>query len=116
MSRTITSESKRWAGTFTVPDYLTNPQLIAWREALKSASNYLQEDGESYQITDVQRYYHAMLTGCCPIVTSWQLSGLDAIITAETFPATPIEDALVLARQVVNAVTQIINGIESPKA
>jgi hypothetical protein len=117
MSKTLISPSAKWAGSIQVPEYLTLPQWIAWKDAFAEAKQYAEDNGDGhYTITDPSRFNLAMLEVCCKIVEKWELAGLGDL-TAETFPGTPPMDALVLQRFVVDAIATLVSGEETiPKA
>jgi hypothetical protein len=105
MSKVIESPVKRWPGTITLPDYLTYPQVVAFRKAVAEAKGL----GEDAQL-DV--YNYAMLPGLCICVERWDIAGLPEHVTAETFPAAPARASSQLLAWVINGVVALFKDAE----
>jgi len=87
MGKVITSPVKRFAGTVTLPDGYTFPQIIAFDKALA--------DARSDDKTNTEVWF-AALRGMIPCVEAWNLAGVPQQPTPETFPATPRASASAL--------------------
>lgn len=95
----ITSPVKRWPGTVTLPDYLTWPQMRSWKTAADEAS----------QATDLVEQRMAWNRGICAIVETWELAGLPAKLTAETFPATPPRSGVALMGWLIDSISALLD-------
>lgn len=110
MSKIIESPVKRWPGSITLPEYLTYPQVVAFRKAMADARAL----GEEAQV-DV--YNYAMLPGLCVCVEKWNITGLPEQVTAETFPASPARASVQLLSWLIGQVTALfIEAEEIPNA
>lgn len=83
MAKVITSPVKKWPGTVTLVDPLTFPQLIAFEQASEAAKAVLAREGTQGE------YDAAFIPGLLACVAVWELAGLPAIVTFETFPTRP---------------------------
>lgn len=106
MSKTITSPVKRWPGTVTLAEPMSFPQYIAWRDAMRSAQAYLQEQGDAAQQAE---YDLLLLAGVRPCVEAW---GLDSGFTPEPFPATPRAASAKLIAWLVRETAAIANAAD----
>jgi hypothetical protein len=83
MSKTITSPVKRFSGTIVLPDYLTFPQFIAWRNGLKGVAS----ERTVSQVAQSEDESLALLPAIYAIVSEWHLQGIPT--DPAQFPATP---------------------------
>jgi hypothetical protein len=96
-------------------DPLTLPQVAAYHEAVFKASALAGKKGENASLA---MYYNALMPGIYACVQDWSdLKGWTAK-SAETFPASPREDALAMAAWLNTEVTKLVTeaGEEVPKA
>lgn len=97
MGKIITSPIKRFAGTVTLADPLTYPQLIAWEDCIDRARAHepepdAQDSEKSLRYVDIARrprLSQIMLPGIIACVEKWELAGFPENVTEETFPSTP---------------------------
>jgi len=80
MSKIITSPVPKFAGTVTLSDPLTYPQVIAYERAVAAVRE---------SATTLAEMHQAMLPGLFACVEAWNLAGLPDPVTPENFPATP---------------------------
>lgn len=106
MSKVLTSPVKRWPGTITVPDYLSYPQVMAFRRAVAEAENIKNDKAE------VTAYNYALLPGLCACVNKWDIVGLPEQVTAEIFPCSPVGASVRLLTWVMGAVTDLLKEAE----
>lgn len=102
MSRVIVSPVARWAGSVTLADPLTFPQLAAWQQAVQAASAAVERGAVQAEADG------ALLAGVCACVERWELAGLPAAVTPETFPATPRVASGRLLRWLIEQITALI--------
>jgi len=105
MSKIIESPVKRWPGTITLPEYLTYPQVVAFRKAMAEAKGL----GDDAQL-DV--YNYTLLPGLCACVEAWSIMGLPDKVTAEIFPATPARASASLLAWLISQVIEIFKDAE----
>ena len=85
MSKVITSPIARWAGTVTIADPLTLPQVELFEAALELPAEAADKDGRVF-LTVLDKPQIPALLAC---VEKWALSGFPESVTADTFPMTP---------------------------
>lgn len=120
MSQKVDCPVVRWPGHILLHDYLTLPQVMAWRRAWRAAETFTRE-GETPDapriIEDALEYRAALLPGVLPCVEKFALVGLPEKLTLETFPGSPVEDAIELANWLMLVIANAIRGEELvPKA
>ena len=120
MSQKFECPVARWSGHVLIPDYLTLPQVVAWRRAWRNAQAFTRE-GETPDapriIEDPLEYRIALLPGALPCIEKFVLTGLPEKLTLDTFPGSPIEDASELAGWLMGTIASAIRGEELvPKA
>lgn len=105
MSKTISITGK-WAGTVTIADPLTIPQV----QLIEAA--FVEHEGTLYTSTlDAEK-----LPAIFACVTEWNLRGLE-IVTLETFPATPRKESHRLIDAIFSELIKIYVGeVEVPNA
>lgn len=97
MSKVITSPVKRWPGSVTLADPLTFPQFIAWRDAVRAASEHRG---------DLLRYSEALLPGVRACVEKWELANFKP----DPFPATPRQSSDRLLAWLVREINAIASA------
>lgn len=110
MPKIIPSPTKRWPGTITLPDALTYPQYLAWRNSLATV---VELSGPNpVPIGDLaanERLVTAMLPGVCACVSRWELGGSFPVsVTPHTFPATPRTASFALLVTLIEAINQLV--------
>lgn len=82
MSRVITSPIKRWSGTVTLVDPIPFPQYMRFKEALREAEKFRDDN---------DRFSQAILPGIFACVEQWELKNFTNGngLSIDTFPATP---------------------------
>lgn len=113
MSRVVDSPFTRWPGSVTLCDYLTLPQIIAWRNAWRHAETFTHSNGESQVIDDPLEYRRALLPGALGCFESFALTGLPQKLTPDNFPGAPGLEAGELANWLFRIVACEIAGEES---
>ena len=103
MTKVITSPVKKFSGTVTLHDPLTFPQVIAFQSAIRDAQKLIHTDPESGEAVfvdggDFIQFRYELLKGIIECVEKFDLANMPDVITAETFPSTP----LVSSGKVVN--------------
>ena len=84
MSKVITSPIKRWAGSVTLSDPLTLPQVELFEAGLEIPAS-VSEDGRVY-FTVLDKPQLPAILAC---VEKWELANLPDPVTLETFPMSP---------------------------
>lgn len=102
MTRVISSPTKRFPGTITLPDFLTIPQARAWEECLDGA-RALRDRGISY--TSVE-YIAVWEPGLREVVQAWDVEGF----SHDPLQTTPRGAVLDLIVMVVNEITGMYQG------
>jgi hypothetical protein len=103
MGRIIKSPAKCWPGQVVLPDALTFPQYIAWKDALSDVER-LKVNSEVITVGDIatdEKLLLAVLPGVIACVERWELDNFPINITADTFPATPRDASYVLLSAVM---------------
>lgn len=109
MPKIIHCPVTRWPGSVVLQSPLGYPAVIAWRAALARANECLQ--GEQADATHAN---FALLPGVLACVEQWQLGGdFPKLVTAETLPASPPDDADALLTWLVNAISTVLRGEET---
>lgn len=118
MSKIITSPVKKWAGTVTLSDPLTIPQVILWQECVDAAQKYTEEigtnseDGVKKMTAPQLLIFRSKITpGICECVEQWNLEGLGQVIS-NTFPASPKIAAADLFVWLVNEITDLFKDAD----
>jgi len=104
MPKTLTSPVKRFAGTIVLPDYLTFPQLIAWRNGVKS----LAADSTVGQVAMSEDDSLALLPAIYAIVSEWHLQGIPD--RPDLFPATPRVPVFRLLIWLIGEITALVGA------
>ena len=106
MSKVITSPVKRFSGTVVLSDPLTYPQTFAFEDAL-AAARALGDD------VDAKRIYYELLPGILACVEEWNLEGVPAHPTRDTFPSSPTRSAMQLASWLLGEITRLNDEAEN---
>jgi hypothetical protein len=102
VSRTPHSPVKRWPGAVTLQDPLLYPQYLRLKQAMN----------ESQAVDDPDQKVGLLLPGVCGCVEKWDLVGLPAEVTPETFPASPIIASFQLLGWLLSEVVKMISEAE----
>lgn len=110
MPHTVISTTPHYPGTVTLVSPLTFPQYFAWREANEAAQEYSKpgEAAGTVDITDIERYSAAMLSGVLALVESHTIANLPTPLTPENFPATPLLPGLMFIRWLAGEVSAMV--------
>lgn len=112
MGKTITSPVKRFSGSVTLADPLTYPQYIAWLDAVEAAGK-IKTDGLTVgDIAATPRLTAAMLPGVCACVEQWAIAGLPAVVTPDTFPATPRVSSVRLLVWLIGEISALVSAVD----
>ena len=111
MSKQITSNSKRWAGTVTLSDPLTIPQAQAIEAGLKPPQG--GEDGKIWlSVIDANQ-----LPAVIACVEKWELTGFPEVVTVDNFPASPRKESHAFIEWLFREILNIYSGeAEIPNA
>jgi hypothetical protein len=110
MSKIITSPVKKWPGTVTLSDPLTYPQRFAYEDAVDALAAYRREVGDDN--VKISRANYLLLPGILACVEKWELANLPAIISPETFPASPAMSAAKLLSWLITEVVALFEESE----
>jgi hypothetical protein len=102
VSRVIHSPVKRWPGIVTLQDPLLYPQYLRLKQAIN----------ESQGTEDADEKVGLLLPGVCGCVEKWDLVGLPAEVTPETFPASPITASFQLLGWILSEAVKMISEAE----
>jgi hypothetical protein len=105
MSTAHESPVKKFPGSVTMPDYLSYPQVLAFRRAVKEA----KELGDDVPLFE---YNHALLPGIIPCVEKWEIPSLPQSITADSFPVAPSQASQRFTAWLIRLVTELMNEAE----
>ena len=105
MSKVIRSPVKQYAGTVTLADPLTFPQVFAVQDAIDAAA----ELGDK---VPVMRYHHAILPGILACVEEWELDNFPENPTPDNIPATPARASAELIAWLMNEVSALFAEVE----
>jgi hypothetical protein len=84
VSKVIQSPIKRWAGTVTIADPLTLPQVELFEAGLELPAD-ADKDGRVF-LTVLDKPQIPAILAC---VEKWELSNFPETVTADNFPGTP---------------------------
>lgn len=104
--KVITSPSKKWAGTVTLHDPLTMPQVRLIEDAIGIDLKQKERDGRVW----TSHIDEATLPAVLACVKEWNLSGLSYPVTVENFPATPRPQSHELIRWLFDEVYKVYLG------
>lgn len=108
MSKVIKSPVERWAGTVTLSDPLTLPQVAAFHDALLNVTELRSNASWEMRLS-------AMLPGIYACIERWDLQNFNAPIP-EMFPGKPRKDAVPLAAWLWSECDKLVNeGEDVPK-
>jgi len=107
MSKTVTCDIKRFAGTVTFADPLTYPQYITWKDAIEKA----RQNG-NVDLT-VPETALLILPGVLACVESFDVDGIHGMIAADQFPATPRLASARFVVWLINQVGEIVMGVDT---
>jgi hypothetical protein len=105
MGKVITSTVKKFPGTVTLYDPMTFPQYMAWKQAVGTASAFVEGEKVPWD-----EYDAAIAPGILACVEKWDISGV-----AEKpleFPATPRIASHRLLIWIMRAITELIQEDE----
>ena len=105
VSKVITSPVKRWAGTVTIADALTLPQVELFEAGLEHPDN-MPEDGRVF-FTVLDKPQVPAILAC---VEKWELSNFPPSVTLETFPFTPRKNSHELIAWLFGEIRKIYLG------
>lgn len=105
MSKVITSPSKRWAGTVTISDPLTLPQVELIEAGLELPAG---TDGDGRVFFTVLDKPHLPAILAC--VEKWGLSNLPEAVAADNFPMSPRKASHELIAWLFNEIYKVYMG------
>lgn len=101
MSKVIVSPVERWAGSVTLHDPLTLPQMAAFHAAFLRADD-LRVNSKATNAM----YYNALMPGIYACIKSFDLKNWPGIIP-DLFPAKPLDDSAKMAAWLIDEVTKL---------
>lgn len=104
MSKVIVSPVERWAGTVTLSDPLTLPQMAAYHAAIMEAKKL--DDATAAM------FYNALMPGVYACIQKFELKNWPGV-TAELFPGKPTKDASKMAAWLIEEVGKLANEEEA---
>lgn len=108
MPKTITSPSKLYSGTVTLPDFLTYPQLSKVMLALHETEKIKAEYG-SGSLTDLDTHV-AWIPAIIACVEAWELAGIPKNPTVDTLPASPRDEMRSLIALLIDEIIKVFKG------
>lgn len=102
MSKTITSPSKRWAGSVTISDPLTLPQAEAIESALEFSAH-----GDKVYLTVIDKSYLPAVFAC---VEKWELSNFPENPEIGNIPMSPRKESSELYQWIWGAIRGVYLG------
>lgn len=109
MSKIITSPVKRYAGTITISDPLTLPQVVAIQDALRAAEELKKADPGATQA----KYNLALLPGFLTCVEKIDIAGLENV-SAATWPGSPYQSSARLIAWLIDEIMGLFLEAEEP--
>lgn len=125
MAKIIESPSKKWAGTVTLSDPLSMPQVMAFEDAIQNGIDQAIEHGNVVTVKDKDgnereaanvmsaRYMLGILPGVCACVEKWDLQGLPENMTPDKFPGSPKIASAELLAWLIREITILYNDAET---
>lgn len=87
MSKTVKTESKRWAGTVVIADPLTIPQAQLIEAAMRPVEG---DDAGKVYLSQIDANQLPAVIAC---VEKWDVTNMPEGVTVETFPASPRKES-----------------------
>ena len=109
MSKVIKSPVDRFAGTITISDPLTLPQVVAVQEALREADELKAADPNASQA----KYNLSLLPGILACVEKVDIPGMENV-TPETWPGSPYQSSAKLVAWLIGEIIDLFREAEAP--
>lgn len=112
MSKVVTSPVTHWLGTVVLAHPLNYRQYNAWKDALENATADSSETLKFVDLLNDSVRFEKLIPGLCAVVETSNLAGLP-LLTPETFPATPRQQAMDLALWLLNETLDVVTEAET---
>ena len=109
MSKVIKSPVERFAGTITISDPLTLPQVVAVQDALREADELKAANPNASQA----KLHLSLLPGILACVEKVNIPGMENV-TPETWPGSPYQSSAKLVSWLIEEIIALFREAEAP--